>query len=205
MLKLKLQYFCHLIRRADSFEKTLMLGKIEGRRHFFSSNVNIMICIFKFFPECYFLICLNNTCLSLEGKESCLQFFPASGSFQMSQFFTSGGKSTGVSASTPALPMNIQDWFPLGWTGWISLQSKGLSRVLSNITVQKHQFKKKKASILQCSAFFIVQHPHVTIGKTISSTRWTFVGKVMSLLFNMLSRLVITFLSRSKCLLISWL
>ena len=71
---------------------------------------------------------------------SCLQSFPASGSFQMSQFFTSGGQSVGVSASTSLLPMNIQDWFPLGWTGWISLQSKGLSRVFSNTTVQKHQF-----------------------------------------------------------------
>ena len=73
-----------------------------------------------------------------------LQSFPASGSFQMSQLFTSGGQSIGVSASTSVLPMNIpiniQDWFPLGWTGWISLQSKGLSRVFSNTTVQKHQF-----------------------------------------------------------------
>ena len=66
--------------------------------------------------------------------------FPASGSFQMSQLFASGGQSIGVSASTPVFPMNIQDWFPLGWTGWISLQSKGLSRVFFNSTVQKHQF-----------------------------------------------------------------
>ena len=71
---------------------------------------------------------------------SCLQSFPASGSFQMSQFFTSGGQSIRISALSSVLPMNIQDWFPLGWTGWISLQSKGLSRVFSNITVQKHQF-----------------------------------------------------------------
>ena len=71
---------------------------------------------------------------------SCLQSFPASGSFPMSQFFTSGGQSIGVSASTSVLPMNIQDWSPLGWTSWISLQSKGLSRVFSNTTVQKHQF-----------------------------------------------------------------
>ena len=71
---------------------------------------------------------------------SCLQSFPASGSFQMSQFFTLGGKSIRVSASASALPMNIQDWFLLGLTGWISLQSKGLSRVFSNTTVQKHQF-----------------------------------------------------------------
>ena len=70
----------------------------------------------------------------------CPQSFPASGSFQMSQFFTSGGQSTGISASTSVLPMTIQDWFPLGWTGWISLQSKRLSRVFFNTTVQKHQF-----------------------------------------------------------------
>ena len=70
---------------------------------------------------------------------SSLQSFPASGSFPMSQFFASGGQSIGVSDSTSLLPMNIQDWFPLGWTGWISLQSKGLSRVFSNTTVQKHQ------------------------------------------------------------------
>ena len=69
-----------------------------------------------------------------------LQCFPASGSFPVSQFFTSGSQSNGVSASTSVLPMNIQDWFPLRWTGWISLQSKGLSRVFSNTTIQKHQF-----------------------------------------------------------------
>ena len=71
---------------------------------------------------------------------SCPQAFPASGSFHMSQLFASGGQSIGVSASTSVLPMNTQDWCPLGWTGWISLQSKGLSRVFSNTTVQKHQF-----------------------------------------------------------------
>ena len=70
----------------------------------------------------------------------CLQSCPASGSFQMSKSFTSGGQSIGVSASASVLPMNIQDWFPLGWIGWISLQSKGLSRVFSNTTVQRHQF-----------------------------------------------------------------
>ena len=69
-----------------------------------------------------------------------LQSFPASGSFQMSRFFASGGQSIGVSASASVLPMNIQGRFPLGWTGWISLQSKGLSRVFSNTTVQKHKF-----------------------------------------------------------------
>ena len=76
-----------------------------------------------------------------------LQSFPASGSFHMSQFFTSGGQSIGVSASASVLPMNIQDWFPLGWTGWISLLSKGVSRVLSNTTVQKHQFFSTQVSL----------------------------------------------------------
>ena len=71
---------------------------------------------------------------------SCLQSFPASGSFPMSQLFASGGQSIGVSASASVLPVNTQDWSPLGWTGWTFLQSKGLSRVFSNTTVQKHQF-----------------------------------------------------------------
>ena len=128
------------------------------------------------------------------------QSFPASGSFPMSQFFTSGGQSIGVIASVSVLPMNIQDWFPLGWTGWISLQSKGLFESL----LQHHS---SKASILRWSAFFIVQlsHPCMTIGKAIALTRWTFVGRITSLLFNMLSRLVIAVFPRSKRLLISWL
>ena len=79
---------------------------------------------------------------------SCPQSFPASGSFPMSQLFVSGGQSIGVSASASLLPMNIQDWFPSGWTGWISLQSKGLSRVFSNTTVQKHQFFCAQLSFL---------------------------------------------------------
>ena len=77
---------------------------------------------------------------SVTPFSSCLQSFPTSGSFQMSQLFALGGQSIGVSASASVLPMNIQDWFPLGWTGWIFLQSKGLSRVFSNTTVQKYQF-----------------------------------------------------------------
>jgi len=77
---------------------------------------------------------------SVTPFSSHLQSFPASGSFQMSQLFPSGGQNIGVSASTSVLPMNIQDWFPLRWTNWISLQSKGLSRVFFNTTVQKHQF-----------------------------------------------------------------
>ena len=130
---------------------------------------------------------------------SCPQFLPASGSVPTSQLFAWGGQSIGVSASVSVLPRNTQDWSPLGWTGWISLQSKGLSSLL--------QHNSSKSSILMHSAFFTVQisHPYMTTGKTIALTRWTFVGKVMSLLFNMLSRLVITFLPRSKHLLISWL
>ena len=78
---------------------------------------------------------------------SCLQSFPASGSFKMSQFFASGGPSIGVSASASVLPMNIQGWFCLGLTGWISLQTKGLSRVFSKTTVQKHQFFHTQPSL----------------------------------------------------------
>ena len=78
---------------------------------------------------------------------SCLQSFPASESFQMSQLFTSGGQSTRVSPSASVLPMNIQDWFPLGWTGWIALQFKGLSRVFSNTTVQNHEFFSAQLSL----------------------------------------------------------
>ena len=82
----------------------------------------------------------SNHLTSVIPFSSRLQSFPASGSFPMSQFFASGGQRTGGSASVSVLPMNIQDWFPLGWTGWISVQSKGLSRVSSNTTVKKHQF-----------------------------------------------------------------
>ena len=83
--------------------------------------------------------CHSTISSSVIPFSSCPQSFPASGSFQMSQLFTSGGQNIGVSASTSVLPVNTQDWFPLEWTGWISLQSKGLSRVSSNTTVQKHQ------------------------------------------------------------------
>ena len=78
---------------------------------------------------------------------SCLQSFPALGSFQMSQLFASGGQSIRISTSKSILPMNIQDWYPLGWIGWISLKSKGLSIVFSNITVQKHQFFSTQLSL----------------------------------------------------------
>ena len=102
---------------------------------------------------------------------SCLQSFPASRSFPMSQLFISGGQNIGASVSASVLPMNIQDWLPLGLTGLISLQSKGLSNL---------QHHSSKASILQCSSFFIVQlsYPYMTTGKTITLTRWSFMGKV---------------------------
>ena len=103
------------------------------------------------------------------------------------------------SASASLLPKKSQGWSPSEWTGWISLQSKGLSRVFSSTTVHKHQFLIAQLSSQSNS------HPHMITGKTIALTRCTFVGKVMSLLFNILSRLVITFLPRSKRLLISWL
>ena len=123
----------------------------------------------------------------------CPQSFPASGSFLMSQVFTSGCQNIGALA--PVFLRSFQGWFPLGLIGLISLQSKGLSRVLSSTTVQKHQFFK-------CSAFFMVllSYLYMTTGKTIALTRWTFVGKVMSLYFNMLSRFVMAFLPRSKYL-----
>ena len=103
---------------------------------------------------------------------SCLQSFPASGSFQMSQLFSWGGQSIGVSTSTSVLPMNIQDWFPLGWTGWISLQSKGFSRVFSNTTVQKNQYIDTQLSSQSNS------HIHTwPLEKTIALTRWTLLAK----------------------------
>ena len=130
---------------------------------------------------------------------SCPQSLSASESSPMSQLFAWGGQSIGVSALASFLPKNTQDWSPLKWTGWISLQSKGLLSLL--------QYHRSKASILQHSAFFTVQlsHPYMTTGKTIALTRRTLVGKEMFLLLNMLYRLVMTFLPRSKCLFISWL
>ena len=109
---------------------------------------------------------------------SCFRSFPGSRSFPVSQFFASGSQSIGVSASASALPMNIQDWFPLGLTGWDILAIQGTLKSL----LQHHS---SKASILQCSAFFIVQlsRPYMTTGKTIALTRWTFVGKQYGTVF----------------------
>ena len=128
---------------------------------------------------------------SVVAFSSCLQSFPASGSFLMRQFFAQGGQSIGVSASASVLPMNIQD-FRIDWLDLLAVQGT-LKSLL--------QHHSSKATILRPSAFSTVQlsHPYMTTAKTIALTRRTFVGKVMSLLFNMLSRLVITFLPRSKC------
>ena len=128
-----------------------------------------------------------------------LQTFSASGSFPVSQLFTSGSQSIGASASASVLPMNIQGWFPLRLTGLMSLQSRELWKVFSS----PHN---SKASILQHSAFFMGQlsYPYMTTGKTIAWTKQNFVGKVLSLLFNMVSRFVIVFPSMSKRFLISW-
>ena len=107
---------------------------------------------------------------------SCPQSLPASESFPMSQLFAWGGQSTGVSALASVLLKNTQGWSPSEWTGWISLQSKGLSRVISDTM-------SSKASILWCSAFLIVQfsHTYMTTGKTTALTRWTYDGKVIFL------------------------
>ena len=106
---------------------------------------------------------------------SCLQSFPASRPFHVSQFFTSGSQSTRSSTSASVLPMNIHDWFPLELTGWISFQSNGLSRVFSNTTAQKHQFFSVQLSLWPNS------YIHTWLWKKIIAlTRWTFVSKVMS-------------------------
>ena len=131
---------------------------------------------------------------------SCPRSFPASGSSQISQLFTSGGQSTGVSASmnSPSSEYPGLISFRMDWSDILSVQGT-LKSLL--------QHHSSKASVLRCSASFILQlsHPYMTTGKAIALTRQTFVDKVMALLFNMVSRLVITFLPRSKCLLISWL
>ena len=122
--------------------------------------------------------CHANISSSIIPCSSCLQSFPASRSFPMSQFFVSDGQSIGVSASTSVLPMNTQDSSPLGWTWLVLLAVQGTLKSL----LQHHS---SKASILWCSAFFIVQlsHTYMTTGKTIALTSWIFVGKVMSLAF----------------------
>ena len=127
--------------------------------------------------------------------------FPASGSFLMSWLFSSGGQNIRALVSALVLPMNFQGWFSLRSTGRISLQSKGLSRVFSNIAVQKHQFFSTQPSLWS--------NCHICtwlLGKkNLAFTRWIFASTVMSMLFNTPSRFVIVFLPRNKHLLISWL
>ena len=139
--------------------------------------------------------------LSVVPSSSCPQSFPTSGSCPMSQLFASGGQSIEASASASVLPMNIQGWFPSGWTGLISLLSKGFSRVFSSTVVQKYQFFGAQPS-LWSNSHIHVRHDY---WKNHSLTRWTFVGKVMSLLFKTPSRFDIAILPRSKCILILWL
>ena len=112
--------------------------------------------------------CYPTISTSVVPFSCCLQSFQALGSFPVSQFFTSGGQGVGVSASAWVFPLNIQDWSPLGWTGWISLQSKGLLRVFSNTTFQKHLFFGAQLSLYSYS------YIHTWLGKTIALTRWTY-------------------------------
>ena len=143
--------------------------------------------------------CHTTISCSVIHFSSCLQSFPASGSFPLSQIFTSGGQSIGVSFSiSPSNEYSGLISFRMDWFELLAVQGT-LKSLL--------QHHSSKASILQCSDFFIVQlsHPYMTTGKTIALTIQNFVGKVMSLFFNMLFRLVIAFLQGNKCLLISWL
>ena len=145
--------------------------------------------------------CHSTISSSVVPLSSCRQSFPAPESFQMGQLFTSGGQSIGVSFSFNISPSNE-------YSGLISFKMDWLELLAVQGTLKSLlQHHSSKASILQHSAFFIVQlsHPHMTTGKTIDLTRWTFVDKVTSLLFNMLSSLVIPFFPRSKHFLISWL
>jgi len=149
MLKVKCQYFGHLMWRASSVQ---LLSHVKNSLQPHGPQHARLPCLSPN-PGVYPNSCPSSrwchpTILSsVIPFSACPQFSPASRSFQMSQLFKWGGQSTGVSASTSVLPMNTQDWFPLGWTGWTSLQSKGLSGVFSNTTVQKHQFFRAQLSL----------------------------------------------------------
>ena len=154
-----------------------------------------MDCSSQDFPvsvgDCYLIISSSATPFSF-----CLQSFPASDSFPMSWLFVPVGLSIGASASASVFPMHIQGWFSLGLTHLNSLLPKGLSRVFSSTTVQKHQFFSTQLFMVQLSCVYM------TAGKSIALTVWNFVSKVVSLLFNMLPCFVTAFLPRDKCFLI---
>ena len=166
-------------------------------------------CSIPGFPVLHYLAVYSNSCqlsqwchstgsFSVTPFSSCPQSFPASESFPVSRLIASGGQSIGVLASI--LPMNIQGWFPFRLTVLLSLLSKGLSRLFSSSTVQKHQFFSTQSSL--CPTLTSI---HDYLIKTTALSIWTFVGKVLSLLSKMLSRFVIDIFPRSKCLLILWL
>ena len=139
----------------------------------------------------------SKTSSSVVPFSSCLQSFPASGSFPICQLFK--WPKYGSFSSASVLPTNIQSWFPLGLTGLISLQFKGISRFFSNTTVQKHQFFKAQPSL------WSISHPYMNnCWKTIALTRWTLVNRIIALLFSTLCRFIIAFLPKSKCLSVSW-
>ena len=164
---------------SDSFATPRIAGGQSSL--FFTVSQNLLKFIFLS-QWCYLTISSSTTLFSFY-----LQSSPESGSFPVSQPFTSGGQCIGASASASVHPMNVQGWFPLGLTSLISLQLKGFS--------ESSPASNKKVSILPHSAFFMVQlsHPDMTTGKTIALTVWTFICRVMCLLFNMLSRVVTAF------------
>ena len=156
MLKLKLQYFGHLCEELTHWKRIwcwegLGAGGERDNRGWDGWMASPTRCTWVWVNSRSWWCPSNWWCHPTISSSvvpfSHLQSFPASGSFPVSQFFTSGGQSIGVSASTSILPINNQDWSLFGWTGWISLQSEGLSRIFSNTTVQKHQFFSAQLSL----------------------------------------------------------